>query len=61
MLDQKKLHYILKNPLSNALKYSGEGLDVKVNVANDQRLFVAVKDQGIGTPEEEQKFMFNKF
>lgn len=61
MSDQKKLRYILMNLLSNALKYSGEGSDVKVNVTNDQGLFVAVEDQGIGIPEEEQKFMFSKF
>jgi len=61
MLDQKKLRYILMNLLSNALKYSGERSDIKVNVTNDQGLFVAVEDQGIGIPEEEQKFMFNKF
>jgi PAS domain S-box-containing protein len=61
MLDQKKFRYVLMNLLSNALKYSGEGSDIKINVINDQRLCVTVEDQGIGIPEEEQKFMFNKF
>ncbi|MBL0745744.1 sensor histidine kinase [Chryseolinea lacunae] len=61
-LDQKKLRYILLNLVSNSLKYSPEGGQVFVkSMALEKRVIVSVRDCGIGIPEEEQKFMFNKF
>ncbi len=61
-LDQKKLRYILVNLLSNSIKYSPEESPVSVSSHVDERhVVVSVCDQGIGIPEEEQKFMYNKF
>ena len=61
-LDQKKLWYILVNLISNSMKYSPEGAEIKVIVeATKTNVIITVQDQGIGIPDEEQQYMFNKF
>jgi PAS domain S-box-containing protein len=62
MLDQKKLRYILINLLSNAIKYSAEGTSVALVVSTTRTsVCFSIMDQGIGIPDDEQQFMFNKF
>lgn len=61
-LDRKKLRYILVNLLSNSVKYSPVDSEVKVICQNtDNLVVITVADQGIGIPEEEQKYLYNKF
>lgn len=58
--NQKILHNILVNLLTNAIKYSET--DVELNtINNNQVLTVIVKDKGIGIPEEDQKNLFKRF
>ena len=61
MLDQKKLRYILVNLLSNAIKYSPENATIRIRSSIDRDIVIAVQDNGIGIPEEEQKYLYNKF
>jgi signal transduction histidine kinase len=60
--DEGKLAQILRNLLSNALKYTERG-EVRVTVAmpNPGRIQFAVKDSGIGVPAEEQERIFEEF
>lgn len=58
-LDNEKFKLILSNLISNAIKFSGKGdvVDVNVNLfsnAEDKQnmLHISVKDTGIGIPEE---------
>lgn len=61
-LDHKKLRYILVNLISNSIKYSPEdGMVAVKSQVDPEKITVTVSDSGIGIPEEEQKFMFNKF
>lgn len=61
-LDQKKLRYVMVNLLSNSLKYSPEQADIRISsVSAKESVAIAVQDNGIGIPEEEQKFLYNKF
>lgn len=61
-LDHKKLRYVLVNLMSNSLKYSPEDSTVSVTTkVGTDKVIVTVGDNGIGIPEEEQKFMYNKF
>ncbi len=57
--DQRKVQQILRNLLSNALKYRKKRVDVSVSGEVD--LLVSVKDDGRGIPEEEWEGMFDGF
>lgn len=61
-IDDEKYERILLNLLSNAIKFTPKGktVTVKVKIKNDY-LSIAVKDNGIGIPEDKQRFIFNKF
>ena len=60
--DEKLLHHILGNLLSNALKYSPNGKAVNFHVfpENAHTVF-EVTDQGIGIPEDEIPHLFASF
>lgn len=61
-LDQKKLRYVLVNLLSNSMKYSpDETVITATSVVREDSITIAVHDQGIGIPEEEQKHLYRKF
>ncbi len=62
LLDEKLLRHILTNLLSNALKYSPPDATVQLmlNCEND-RVVLAVTDQGIGIPLDDQKRLFESF
>src|ERR1043165_1015911 len=61
-LDKKILRNILHNLLSNAIKYSPEekGVELSAQITPAQ-ITIAVHDEGMGIPEEEQKHIFDKF
>ncbi|MDP4250927.1 MAG: PAS domain-containing sensor histidine kinase [Bacteroidota bacterium] len=60
--DKKILRNVLLNLLSNAVKYSPEGKIIQVQVNGDnENVFIAIKDEGIGIPFEAQQHLFSKF
>ena len=60
--DKRMLKNILLNLLSNATKFSGEGKNIWVTVSNkDQVLSIAVRDEGIGIPEDDMPYLFDTF
>jgi two-component system sensor kinase FixL len=60
--DGKILKNILINLISNAIKYTDEQgvIECRLTTSN-QELMIAVKDNGIGIPEEDQKHLFDRF
>lgn len=57
--DREKMDSILKNILSNALKYTPEYGKVSISVTNNKdHWMLVVKDTGIGIPRKEQGMMF---
>ena len=60
--DRQRLEQVLKNILSNALKFTEQG-EVTLNVsrATDDRISFAVTDTGIGIPEQQQQMIFEAF
>jgi len=60
--DAGKLHQILTNLISNAVKFTPEGGRVTVKAASDGNdLVFTVSDTGVGISPEEQDLIFEKF
>jgi signal transduction histidine kinase/CheY-like chemotaxis protein/CHASE3 domain sensor protein len=62
--DRQRLGQILKNLLSNALKFTAAGsvtLTIKKHPTQPGKLSFAVKDTGIGIPPEKQPLIFEAF
>ncbi len=60
--DADKFDQILTNLISNAIKYSPLGGEVRVEVdASDHDLTLSVSDQGIGLPADKLSRIFEKF
>ena len=51
------------NVLDNAIKYSGETVDVRVRLdtPDDKRVVLSVQDQGVGIPADDLKSIFKRF
>ena len=61
-MDAGRIHQVLANFLSNAMKFSQEGGEISVGVQVQAPVIqVWVADQGIGIPPEVQPQLFNKF
>lgn len=60
---QEDLRTAVSNVLDNAVKYSGDSVDVRVQLEtiDSKRLVLTVQDRGIGIPEEDLKRVFRRF
>ncbi len=59
--NEQLLHLALSNIISNACKYSDYKV-VHVSIgASDQNVFIIIKDQGIGIPDAELKYIYDPF
>ncbi|MES2464044.1 MAG: ATP-binding protein [Armatimonadota bacterium] len=62
--DEDKVEQILTNLLSNALKYSPKGGEIKISgkvMPGGEMLQFAISDQGMGIPKEQLSKMFQRF
>jgi two-component system, OmpR family, sensor histidine kinase SenX3 len=60
--DEALLIVALQNLVSNAIHYSPDGSRIGIGVsASDDTVEIAVTDQGIGIPEEDQERVFERF
>jgi signal transduction histidine kinase len=51
------------NVLDNAIKYSGDHVDVQVhlNMPDEKRIVLSVQDHGVGIPSDDMKSIFKRF
>lgn len=60
--DVSKIQQVLYNLVDNAIKFSHKGSSVKIETTEKHsKVFVSVKDSGIGIPKEDQKLIFDRF
>lgn len=62
--DKMRLEQILKNLISNAIKFTSEGsvtVQIKKHPSNDKLISFVVKDTGIGIPADKQPLIFEAF
>ncbi|HTX56290.1 MAG TPA: ATP-binding protein [Candidatus Acidoferrales bacterium] len=59
-LDPHRFRHVIDNLVSNALKYSTAEVEVRV-ARQAQGVAIAVRDQGIGIPQEELSTLFTRF
>jgi signal transduction histidine kinase len=60
--DPDKVRQVLVNLVDNAVKYSPDGGEVRVEISNESDgIRFAVRDQGLGIPYGEQRRIFDKF
>ena len=60
--DRDAIYQILYNICDNAVKFSKEGGKYRISIiAKDRKVYVSVYNEGIGIPEEELPFVFERF
>jgi signal transduction histidine kinase len=60
--DEKRIRQILFNLLSNAIRFSREGGEVRVSATRaGEDVTITVEDDGIGIPEDQLKAVFSRF
>lgn len=62
VVDKLKMMQVLRNLLSNALKFSPDGGTIRIGLRpEDGDWLFSLRDQGMGIPEEELETVFDKF
>jgi two-component system sensor histidine kinase/response regulator len=57
-----QIDQVIQNLLSNAIKYTPSGRKVEVKTETDEHnVYIEVQDEGIGIPEPDLPFIFDKF
>ena len=61
--DSEELRAAVSNLLDNAVKYSGEHVEilVRLDIPDEKRVTVSVRDRGVGIKAEELKRIFKRF
>ncbi|MAZ40948.1 hypothetical protein CL654_02430 [bacterium] len=60
--DALKLRQVINNLIDNAIKYSPKGTDIEVALKKrDHKVYLSVKDHGIGISKEAQEKLFQKY
>ncbi|HEX2922912.1 MAG TPA: GAF domain-containing protein [Chloroflexota bacterium] len=60
--DPMRVEQVLRNLLDNAIKYSPNGGEIRVDAAVENGMLrVSIKDQGVGVPQEDRERVFGRF
>jgi len=60
--DPSQIQLVIENFLDNAIRYIKERGVVEIKIGKrNQNLYFKIKDNGVGIPKEDQKYIFQKF
>ena len=59
--DKKKIEQVIYNLINNAINYTGDDNKVIINVIQDKKIRVEIKDTGNGIKEEELEHIWEKY
>lgn len=60
--DEARIVQVLRNFITNAVKYSPQGSTIRVySAVNEREVIISVADQGSGISPEDQKNLFERF
>lgn len=62
-VDSQRIGLVIQNILDNAIKYmQGKGkVNIEVSLANPKFIKITIEDTGVGIPQNQQKFIFQRF
>ena len=61
-IDPSQIKLPIENFIDNAVRYTKKAGTVEVKLKQSQNnIYFEVKDQGVGIPKEDQKYIFQKF
>jgi two-component system sensor histidine kinase VicK len=62
MIDSMKFMQVINNLISNAIKFTPDNGIIRIHIEKKENtIVVSVSDNGIGIPEKNQPFLFDKF
>jgi len=60
--DQFKIRQVVQNLLDNAIRYTQNKGEVKINIeSQNNRVYLEIQDNGVGIPKDDQKHIFQRF
>lgn len=60
--DAGRIQQVIQNLLDNAIKFSPQDSNIQIHtLQKNQKIFVSIKDHGIGIPKDSQKKIWNRF
>jgi len=60
--DPSQIKLVVENLIDNAIRYTKGGGKIEINLEKrGKRAYFSITDQGVGIPEHDQKFIFQKF
>ena len=60
-MDSIMIRHIFNNIISNAIKYSSKNITIELNEIDNKEIEFIIKDQGIGIPNDEIKYLLDPF